>query len=164
MSILSLSNKTALRSIRASLFLVVMFQVACIGGVCLCNAAEVDCDQLLSNEALQQYDFDKEQIKKMQISMEDPDWNKSASGNNTPPDDEETGVAPSPEASEDGSLDTESVQQAREDGVGVVYQLTEENVVELTDSGVPEGVIERLKELQDVEYENDNLFKAGCRI
>jgi len=191
-----------------------MFQVACIGGVCLCNAAEVDCDQLLSNEALQQYDFDKEQIKKMQISlvalgydpekidgtmgektiaallrfcddfktertenfagdlaatlfhyaaiaMEDPDWNKRASGNNTPHD-EETGVTLSPEAFEDGSPDTESVQQeAREDGVRVVYQLTEEDVGELMDTGVPESVMERLKDLQDIEYENHNLFKKA---
>jgi len=69
MTILYLSNKTVQRIVRTSLFLVIVLQAACIGGVCLCNAAEVDCDQLLSNEALQRYDFDKEQIKKMQISL-----------------------------------------------------------------------------------------------
>lgn len=166
MSILSLSNKTALRSIRTSLFLVVIFQMACIGSVCLCNAAEVDCDQLLSNEALQRYDFDKEQIKKMQISLAalgyDPEKIDGTMGEKRI--DEETGVAPTPEASEDGSLDTESVQEAREDGVGVVYQLTEEDVGELTDTGVPESVMERLNDLQDIEYENDNLFKKALVV
>jgi hypothetical protein len=184
MSILSFTNKGVPSGVRTSLLLVVMFQVACMGGVCFCNAAEVDCDPLLSNEALQQYDFDNEQIKKMQISlaalgydpekmdgkmgekaiaMEDPDGNKRASGNNTPPDDEETGVAPMPD-SEDGSADTRRVQEAREDGAGVVYQLTEEDVGELTDTDVPEDVIERLKDLQDVEYENDNLFKKALVV
>ena len=216
MSILSFTNKGAPSGVRTALFLVVMFQMACIGGVCLCNAAEVDCDQLLSNEALQRYDFDKEQIKKMQISlatlgydpekidgkmgektivalrrfcedfkiehtenfagdfaatlshyaviaMENPDGNKRASGNNTPPDDEKTGVAPTPD-SEDGAPDTKSAQEARENGAGVVYQLTEEDVGELTDTGVPEAVMERLKDLQDVEYENDNLFKKALVV
>ena len=136
MSILSLSSKIVRRSVRTSLFLLVMFQVVCIGGVCLCNAVEVDCDQLLSNEAL---------------------------GNNTPHD-EETGVVSSPEASEDISPDTESVQEERKGGVGVVYQLTEEDVGELTDTGVPDGVIESLKDLQDIEYENDNLFKKALVV
>ena len=217
MSILSLSNKIVLRSIRTLLFLVVVFQMACIGGVCFCNAAEVDCDQLLSNEAFQQYDFDKEQIKKMQISlvalgydpekidgkmgektvaallrfcddfktertenfagdlaatlfhyaaiaMEDPDWNKRGSGNNTPHD-EETIVAPSSDASEDVSEDvspnTERVQEAREDGVGVVYKLTEQFFVLLTDAGVSVDIINELRELQDKEYESKNALVSA---
>ena len=214
MSILSLSNKIVLSSVRTSLFLVVMFHMACIGAVCFCNAAEVDCDQLLSNEALQQYDFDKEQIKKMQISLaalgydpekidgkmsgktiaelqrfcvdfkiertenfaydlaaklfhyaaiaiEDPDENKRASGNNTPPDDEETGGAPSPEVSEDGPPDTESVQEAREDGVGVVYKLTEQFFVLLTDAGVSVDIINELRELQDKDYASKNALVSA---
>jgi hypothetical protein len=216
MSILSLSNKIVRRSVRTSLFLVILFQMGCIGGVCLCNAAEVDCDQLLSNEELQQYDFDKERIKKMQISlaalgynpekidgkmgektiaalqrfcddfktertenfagdlaatlfhyaaiaMEYPDGNEKAPGNNTPYD-EETGVAPSPEASEDAPTDTERVQEERRDSAGVVYKLTEEDVEELTDAGIPEGLIEGLKDLQDIEYENYNLFKKALVV
>lgn len=46
-----------------------MFQVVCLGSVSVCKGAEVDYDRLLSKEAFQKYDLDKEEIKNIQADL-----------------------------------------------------------------------------------------------
>ncbi|SDU58441.1 peptidoglycan-binding domain-containing protein [Desulfobacula phenolica] len=151
MMIPSILKKIERCGVCVSLFSILIFLTVGIGVVCVCQAAQTDCDQLLidcdrllSEEGSK--DFDSQMIKTLQITLD------------------KKGYDPCKIDGKLGDLTKDALQRYCDDPdetknePGMYYLLNEQDIKDLEELEIQNDIIEQLKAIKDVEYANKNLL------